>query len=110
MCTLSLAEPGGAWRSAGACAEWGLSSPGARSAHAASQAARRGAEARRARAAGSMSEGALGPPPDGGASPDGEEDLSSYMDVIANLCEQRDAVLARASPHDCGRDARHCGA
>jgi len=47
-----------------------------------------------------MSEGALGPPPDGGASPDGEEDLSSYMDVIANLCEQRDAVHARASPHD----------
>jgi hypothetical protein len=93
----SWAAHGGVW---GRVQSWGLSSPGARYAHAASQAARRGAEARRARAAGSMSEGALGPPPDGGASPDGEEDLSSYMDVIANLCEQRDAVHARASPHD----------
>ncbi len=73
-------------------------SPEARSARAASRAARCGADVHRAPAAGCMSEGALGPPPDGGASPDGEEDLSSYMDVIANLCEQRDAVRARASP------------
>lgn len=46
-----------------------------------------------------------------GASPDSEahavsaEDLGSYMDVIANLCEQRDAVRPsqRAGVRQCDR-------